>query len=130
MKRASIATIAIFLVWTILAILLHGKILSTTYQATAQLWRPMPEMKMGLMHLTRFLVATGFVAIYAWFIQPKSVGRGLGYGALWGFAGGVSMGYGSYAYMPIPYHLAFAWFAGTLVTGVVAGYLVGLIVRR
>lgn len=129
MKRSFIAVVCIFIAWTILDILLHGVLLDATYQSTAHLWRPESEMKMGLMHVVRLLIAGGFVAIYARLIAPKSLQRGLWYGALWGFASGVSMGYGSYAYMPIPYALAFAWFAGAVVSSLVAGAIVGVVVK-
>lgn len=129
MKRPLIAVVCVFIAWTVLDILLHGVLLDATYQSTAHLWRPEPEMKMGLMHVVRLLVAVCFVWIYVGSIQPKSMVSALRYAALWGFAGGVTMGHGSYAYMPIPYSLAFAWFAGTVVTALVAGAIVGVVVK-
>lgn len=71
-----------------------------------------------------------FVTIYAGFFGKKSLLRGAGYGLLFGFGAGVSMGHGSYSVMPIPYPLALGWFLGSVVKGLVAGVLVGLIVRE
>jgi hypothetical protein len=40
------------------------------------------------------------------------------------------MGFGSYPYMPIPLSPAMSWCAGTLAEAIVAGALVGVIIRR
>ena len=58
----------------------------------------------------------------------RSVGTGLKYGLVLGVATGMSMGYGTYAVMPLPYVLALSWFLATVVQSGVAGLLVGLIV--
>lgn len=48
---------------------------------------------------------------------------------LFGLGAGVSMGYGSYSVMPIPYHMAFTWFLGSVVEATVGGLILGAIVR-
>jgi hypothetical protein len=40
------------------------------------------------------------------------------------------MGYGTYAFMPIPYMLALVWFLGTLVEYVAGALLAGVIIRE
>lgn len=129
MKRVLLAAVTVFVAWSLLDFLLHGMILQPTYEATAALWRPMPEMKMGLMHLTNAFAAIGLTILYSRFVQPKSLRRGLNFGALWGLIHGITMGYGSYSYMPIPYHLAFAWFAGSVVAGAIGGIMLGALVK-
>jgi hypothetical protein len=129
-KKVIIGVLVVFIVWSALDYVIHGVILQSAYEATAHLWRPMEEMKMGLMYVVGILVATFFVLIYAFLIQPKSLVAGLKYGLLFGLAAGISMGYGSFCYMPIPYSLAFTWFAGTVVEITVGGLLVGLIVKE
>jgi hypothetical protein len=57
------------------------------------------------------------------------VPTGLKYGLLFGLGAGVSMGYGSYSVMPIPYHMAFTWFLGSVVEATVGGLILGAIVR-
>ena len=54
-KRIVLASLAIFIVWSLLDILIHMVILAPTYAATAHLWRPENEMMMGLMY---FIVPT------------------------------------------------------------------------
>ena len=69
-----------------------------------------------------------FVALYQYFVNPKSLSTGIKFGALFGLASGVMAGFGSYVYVPISLFLAENWFAIHLieltVAGVIAGYLV------
>ena len=90
---------------------------------------PMNEMKMPLMYLVTLAYVTCFVLIYAIFIRNKSLLTGIKFGALFGTAAGISMGFGSFSFMPIPLSLALGWFAGVLVESVVAGTIVGLVVK-
>lgn len=129
-KRIVLAIIAVFVTWQALDFLIHGVMLKSTYEETASLWRPTEEMKMALMWLVGFVMAVAFVCLYAWLIRPKSVYAALSYGILFGLSTGVSMGFGSYCYMPIPQKLAVAWAVGRLVETVLAGLLVGWIVKE
>ena len=130
MKKTILSILAVFFAWSVMDFVIHGVILKASYEATAHLWRPMAEMKMGLMHVVVFIAASVFVLIYAWLIGGKSLARGLKYGLLYGLAAGVSMGYGSYSYMPITYHIALVWFLGSLVEMTVAGLIVGAIIKE
>ncbi|MCX6338647.1 MAG: hypothetical protein NTX71_01845 [Candidatus Aureabacteria bacterium] len=107
------------LAWNILDEILHGVILCRDYQQTVALWRPFGEMKLGLIRLVELVAAITFVAIYA-----------LRYGLLYGIGAGVSMGYGSYAVMPITHEIACAWFAGSLVESIAGAILIGLIIKE
>ena len=129
MKRVILAVLAVFVAWQLLDFVIHGLILMKTYQETASLWRPMNDMKMGLMRLVGLVAATVFTVIYAGFIHEKSVANGLKYGLIFGVGAGASMGLGTYCVMPIPWVLALGWLVGTVVETVVAGVLVGCIVK-
>ncbi|MBI2342954.1 MAG: hypothetical protein HYV02_01245 [Deltaproteobacteria bacterium] len=129
MKRTALAILAVYAAWSLLDMLVHGVLLDQAYHATAHLWRPMPEMKMGLMQAVCFGIAIIFVSVYATMVGHHSLRRGLAYGTLWGTALGLSMGYGSYSFMPISSSLAFAWFATSVFEGVVAGLIVGSVVK-
>ena len=128
-KRTLLAILAVFIVWQVLDFLIHGILLQETYAATANLWRPMAEMKQGLMMVVGLIAAACFVSLYALLVKPQSLATGLKYGAIFGLGTGISMGYGTYSYMPIPYHLALSWFLSTLFQTCVAGALTGLIVK-
>ena len=129
LKQTILAIITIFIAWSALDFVIHGLLLAETYQATAHLWRPEAEMNMPLLSLVTLIFATGFVGIYSWFINAKSMAIAIKYGVVFGLAIGVSMGFGSYSYMPIPLDLAMTWFIGTLVELSFAGVIIGLIIK-
>lgn len=130
LKRVLAATAAIFVAWQALDFIIHGVILRDLYATMPNLWRPLAEIKMPVMWIVGAIAAFCFVGIYAWLVTPKHLETALKYGLLFGIAAGVSMGYGTYAVMPVPYSMAFTWFIGTLVEALVAGVLAGLIVRE
>jgi len=70
-----------------------------------------------------------FVWIYYALIN-KSMKNALLYGLFYGLTTGISMGYGTYSFMPIPYLLALGWFLGTVLETVVAGALLGWIIKE
>ena len=129
-KRILLGALAVFLGWSVLDFVIHGLILTDAYAATAQLWRPMEEMKMGLLRFTVLVSSVTFAAIYGLFVSNKGLGRGLKFGLLFGIGAGISMGYGSYSFMPIPYSMALVWFLGTLVEATMGGLLVGVIIKE
>jgi hypothetical protein len=73
-KRSLLAVLAIFVAWSAMDFLLHGVFLTSSYAATAALWRPMPEMKMGLISFTILVSAFVFVYIYYRFFAEKTLG--------------------------------------------------------
>jgi hypothetical protein len=129
-KRSILAVIAVFVTWSVLDFVIHGVILKDAYASTPTLWRPMAEMKMGLMHFVVLVSATCFVTIYTRFISEKNLKKAVLYGLVFGVGTGISFGYGSYSVMPMPYHMALTWFLGSVVEATIAGVLVGLIVKK
>ena len=130
MKRIVLAVVAVFVAWSALDFVMHGLILASSYEATARLWRPMNEMKMGVLYLAVLINALAFVCIYALLVAEKGIGSGVKYGLLFGLGTGFSMGFGTYSFMPIPLYMAVAWFIGTLVETLVGGIIVGSIIRK
>ena len=129
MKKIIISVVAVFVAWSILDYVIHGVILQSAYAATPQLWRPMNEMKMNVMHVAVLIASFAFAWIYARFIGNKSIATGLKYGLWYGLGAGVSMGYGTYSVMPIPYTMAITWFLGSIFEGAAAGLIVAGIVK-
>jgi len=129
LKRSFIAAVAVFIAWYAMDFVIHRRILAETYRETAELWRPQEEMKYGLLLFVTLCNAVLFVGLYAWFVTAKSLQNGLFFGLLFGLTVGLGMGYGTFAVMPIPYFLALTWFLGTLAESVVAGLVVGAIVK-
>ena len=121
--------VAVFIVWSILDFILHGFLLRSTYEATANLWRPMDQMNMPLMYCVTLVFTVCFVLIYGLLVGQKSLTSGIRFGALFGLATGISMGFGSYSYMPIPLTLAWSWFFGSWIEAITAGAIVGAIMK-
>jgi hypothetical protein len=130
LKRTVFAVVVVFIAWSILDFIIHGMLLKSTYAATASLWRPMGEMNVPLMYLVTLVFTGCFVLIYGYLVGQKSLVSGIKFGVLFGLATGISMGFGSYSYMPIPLTLAWSWFFGSLIEAMVAGAIVGAIIKR
>jgi len=128
-KRVALAIIVILVLWAALDFVIHGLVLRSTYAATPELWRPMNQMRMGIPFLVTAVHAVCFVAIYAVLVRPRSIAKGLAFGFLYGIAGGLSMGFGTYSVMPIPARLAVGWFVGVLIEATIAGAVLGAMVR-
>ena len=128
-KRTIWSIVAVFVTWSILDFILHGLLLKTTYEATASLWRPMDQMNMPLMYFVTLIFTTCFVLIYALLVGKKSLVTGIQFGVLFGLATGITMGFGSYTYLPIPLTLAWSWFFGSWIKAVAAGTIVGAIMK-
>jgi hypothetical protein len=129
-RRTIIAVVAIFILWSIIDFIMHGLILGSAYADTATLWRPMEEMNVWLIYLVTVVTVGVFTMIYSLFIQDKKITTALQYGLLFGLSSGFSMGYGSYAAMPIPLVIANTWFFGTLIKTALGGLLLGAIVKK
>jgi len=128
MGRVIGAIVALFVAWSAMDFVIHGILLMPLYEKTQDLWRPQEEYKFGLMYVVTLVSAGAFVLVYALFFKRMTVMTGLKYGLLFGVGAGISMGYGTYTYMPIPYYLALSWFLGCLAKGLVAGGIVGAMV--
>ncbi|MGB5259795.1 MAG: hypothetical protein WBO34_04645 [Gammaproteobacteria bacterium] len=128
--RMLLTIVAVFIAWSALDFAIHGVLLASTYEATAELWRPMDEMSIPLMYAVTLVFTVCFVLIFALLVARRSLSSGILYGTLFGLASGVSMGFGSYTYMPIPMTLAVSWFAGVLVESIVAGAITGAILKN
>ena len=129
-KKILLSGLAVFILWSLLDFVIHGMILRSAYASTPSLWRPMAEMKMGLMYVTVFIAAMVFAFLYGGFVGNKNLRTGIKFGLLYGIGVGVGMGYGTYSVMPIPYFMALTWFLGTVVEATLAGLLVGRIIRE
>ena len=128
-KRTIWAVVAVFMAWSILDFIMHGLLLRSTYEATANLWRPMDQINMPLMYFVTLVFTVCFVLIFGLLVGQKSLASGIRFGALFGLATGISMGFGSYSYMPIPLTLAWSWFFGSWIEAITAGVIVGAIMK-
>jgi Na+/H+ antiporter NhaA len=127
-KQTLFATVIVFIVWSLIDFLIHGMLLQSAYQETANLWRPEDQMHMMLMSAVTLVFSFCVVSIYSYLVTPKSVSAGFKYGLILGVGVGTAVGIGSFSYMPIPLCLAGAWFGINLVeitmAGIIAGYMI------
>jgi len=129
-KKITLSIVLIFILWTALDMLTHSVLLGPAYEATQELWRPFEEMNRELLLLSTFLGAFVLTAIYAGFIENKCPGTGLSLGFLLGLASGFSMGFCTYATMPITIEIANIWALGEIVKFSLAGLLLGGILKN
>jgi hypothetical protein len=76
-KRTILGILAVYVAWSVLDFVIHGVILRGSYEATMSLWRPMDEMKMGLMYLVVLISAVTFVSIFVGFFKERTPIAGL-----------------------------------------------------
>ncbi len=120
-----LSALAILLAWTVVDVLLHRLLLRPLYADNPPLWRSFDHLNVGLIYVVTFTLIAVFVGTYWLLISPKSVGTGVGFGAVLGLALGVASGGGTYIHMPIPRALAWGWLVGGWLKGVVAGAILG-----
>ncbi|MCX5635465.1 MAG: hypothetical protein NTW55_06495 [Planctomycetota bacterium] len=130
LKKYLLSVVLVFVLWSALDFVIHSVILGSEYQANASLWRPMAEMKMGLIYLSTFITVVGFTGIYALLVNPKSIKNGALYGLLFGLISGTGMSLGSYSVMPITVQMAVVWFFGAVIEMTVAGLCIGAILKK
>jgi hypothetical protein len=126
MKRPLGAGLAILVAWMVIDVLMHRLFLAPIYEASAVLWRPLDQLNIALIYGVTFALIGVFVSIYWLLVRPKSLGTGMG--ALVGLALGISSGFGTFIHMPIPLSLAWGWFIGGWLKGLVAGGIVGAMI--
>jgi hypothetical protein len=128
MKRPLLAALAILIAWMLLDLLMHRLFLAPVYETSRALWRPFDQMNVALIYTVTIVLISVFVGIYGLLVRPKSLSIGLALGAFVGLALGVSAGLGTFIHMPIPPAVAWGWFAGGWLKGLVAGAIVGAVI--
>jgi hypothetical protein len=124
-RKVIVAILLVFMLWAIIDLIIHGLILSTHYSLAGSVFRPEHESMMVLVYVARLAEATALVLLFALFVGRGGIAFGAGFGGLLGFGMGMTVGYGGYALMPIPYALALGWFLTLLGEYVVAGVILG-----
>ena len=132
-KKFWIAYVVVFISMGVLSFLIHGVILTQTYQkpAISILMRPEAEM-MGMMwiyyvvYLVQSLILTYFFTkTYA----GMGIIDGMRYGLLMGLLLATPMAYASYAMFPMPYELAIQWFLYGMLEYGILGIILSLVYR-
>ena len=130
-KRYTLSVFVGFVFVFLFEFMFHGNILKSTYESTAELWRPEEEMEHFLHWMT--LCQLGFVAALAFIFTRHYEGKGIPEGVRFGLMLGVLIGIGQfavYSYMPISMGLALAWFGGAVVEMVGLGIIFSLLYKH
>jgi hypothetical protein len=86
-------------------------------------------MNLPLIYFVVAVLIVCFALIYGLLVKEKSLASGIRFGALFGLAIGVSVGFGTYIHMPIPLTLACGWFLGGWIKAIAAGAIVGALIK-
>lgn len=119
-----------FVLWSVIDFLVHGVMLHAAYQETLHLWRPEDQVHALLMSAVTLFFGFMLVVTYGYYVVPKSLATGLGFGAALGIGVGVLIGLGSFAYMPILLYLAIAWCLVNFVKIALAGLIAGQLIKE
>jgi hypothetical protein len=134
LKRWLAASVAVFFVYVVVEMIVHGVLLEEMYQQTASVWRPEADMErlMWLLWLGYLIVAPFFAFIYIKGYEKNKggLGQGLRYGLYMGVLLSTLRSLGSYFSLPMPGLLAFYWFLDGMAVAVISGLAVGLIYRE
>ena len=128
-KKLILTVVLIFISWFVIDFFLHGLLLRPLYESTAYLWRPNDQMNIPLIYIVTFVLILCFVFIYTLLINPKSILSGIKYGIILGIITGTASGFGTYLHMPVPLKLAIIWFFGGLIKAIIAGLILGIIIK-
>jgi hypothetical protein len=128
--RYPVAGLAILLAWTAIDAVLHRWLLAPLYLRDPYLWRPVDQLNLTLVSVVTIALIATFVATYALLVRPKSLRAGLSFGAMIGVALGIASGFGTYIHMPIPMALAWGWLIGGWWKALVAGGIVGGLIKE
>ncbi len=119
-----ISTVLCFIFILGFSFVLHNQLLMSTYAHTKHLWRPASDMEsyFTFMLLTQFVTAFAVSGLYSKYCGGCGVMNGLRFGGLIGILFG-TMSVASYAWLPISWDLAQAWFLGGLFQGLGLGLI-------
>lgn len=129
MNKVWMGSGVVFILLVVLGMVIHGVLLSPTYSTMEGLVRPQAEMKMWIIFVVDAVVAYFFTLIFSKGYENKGIAEGVRYGLYIGLMFGISMAYGSYASMPIPYSLALQWFLYTIAQYIVCGVALAMVFK-
>jgi len=127
MKKVLVGAVVVFVVLEVLDFLIHGVILTSSYSATPDIWRPDMMDVMWVLHIVKIVIAFFFALIFSKGYEGKGVVEGIRYGLYVGIMMGVGMAYGTYTMIAISSALAFQWFLFSVFEYIIAGIGVAMV---
>jgi hypothetical protein len=133
-KKLWIGFIVIFIAMAVLNMIIHGFILSSTYQTdeVSKIMRPESEMNsmMWIYYVVYIIQAFFFTFIFSKGYEGKGIIEGVRYGLYMGLLMATPMAYASYAMYPMPYSLALQWFIYGMIQYIILGILIALVYKK
>jgi hypothetical protein len=126
-RKLWLGVLVVFVVIAVCEAIVNMLLLSSAYQATANLWRPPAEMKIWLFFFVYLFIAFFFTLIFSKGYEGMGAMEGLRYGFYIGMMMSVPMALGMYGSMPVPFSLALQWFLYGLVEYLLCGMAVALV---
>ena len=132
-KRLALASLAVFVVFSVVDGVVNNVLLADLYKQTASVWRPESEIQgnMWLMWLGTLILAPLFALIYTkgYEANKPGLGQGVRYGLIVGLLLSAPQCLVWYAVLPIPAVLPVWWFTAGMAESVAAGAATGMIYR-
>ena len=132
-KKFWLTFIVIFILLEVLGFLVHGVLLKSTYQMeeVKAVFRPEAEMmsNMWIIWVTDFVWSFFFVFFFAKGYEGKGIMEGIRFGFYIGLFWGLVWAYQSYAFLPMPYSLAFQWFIYAMITSLILGAVASMVYK-
>ena len=119
--------IAVFVVMEVLAFIIHGVILDSTYKSIQGVWRPDMQSLMWVYHVLSAIGSFFFTLVFSKGYEGKGTAEGVRYGLYIGIWMSSGMAYGSYAMINIPYSLALQWFIYGVIEYIIYGVVLAMV---
>lgn len=132
-KKLLLAFIVVFVLLEVMGYIIHGVILASTYDmAEVQAaFRPEAEMNsnMWIVWVTGLIWSFFFVFFFAKGYEGKGIMEGLRFGFYMGLFWSLVSSYQTYAFVPMPYSLAFQWFIFGMIEMLILGFVAALVYK-
>lgn len=128
-KRFFLAALAVLVLIFALDFIIHGLILSSTYKALSNIWRPDMMSLIWIIYIGYFLFAIIFTYIFYKGFEDKGILEGIRYGFIIGILINGIGAFGQYVTYPIPLSLAIQWFIYGTIEYIICGIAVSLIYK-
>ena len=129
-RRFIITGFSVFIAFCVMDILVHGVMLSSTYSALSNVWRPDMNSLMWMMYLASLL----FSFVFAWLFSRGYKGHGIKEGLVFGFIMGIGINImasiGQYTMYPLPGIMCIKWFFFGTAEYIIAGIVASLTYRE
>lgn len=126
MKRFVFATIGAFVFVFLYEFLVHGFLMMSLYEQTADVWRPQEQSNMLVMFISQFLFAAALAFFYPVVGLDEECKKALPFGIGLGLVMAMPQ-IGTYSYLPIPMTISLSWALITFVEALVATCIVSKI---